>query len=566
VPSDTPDEDRRRFVICGDNPLALRLADELVTRYAGDVCVILGSIEHGPGARLATRERVEVVVADRPDFLAYEAAGLADADGLALVDQDDGGNIDAALLARELNPHLRIVLRMFNRSLGEGIAALLGNCAVLSESAIAAPAFVTAALGADDQRLIELPGRDLYLSRRDEVPEADVACGVAVEPEGVGEPELLPADEVRADLVLAVSRVPRPEPVPLRRHHHPLRTLALLLGRRLLLVLAALVGVLAVASVLLVIANHALGWWLSIYVVVLATLGGSGPEYDAPLAEQVLQVLLAVVSAALIPLVTAAVVEALVNARLRLAAGGLAEPIEDHVVVVGLSNMGTRVIRALHERGIPVVGIDRDDQARGVAEAQHLGIPVVIGDATLEQTLAAASVRTSRAVVVLSASDVHNLESALLARSLNPGVRVVLRLFDGEFAGRVQRVLRGSSSHSVSYLAAPAFAAALIGQQIIDVVPVRRRVLLVCEVGVPAGCALDGRPVAALYRPHQVRLLGIRTGRGQQTIWAPPRARLLQRSDRLLVVCTRAGLGWLLANTTEPPVAVNAAPRPPGQR
>ncbi len=550
VPSEAVEEERRRFVICGENPLALRLADELVTRYAGDVGVIARSVASGPGARLAALDRVTVVLAERPDLRAYQAAGLAEADGLALVDQDDGGNIDAAMLARELYPGVRIVLRMFNQSLGERIAALLGNCAVLSESAIAAPAFVTAALGADAQRLIELPGRELWLAARDEVAPEDVACGVAVAG-ATGDPELLPADEDRADLVLAVSRVARPAPVAARRHHHPLRTVALLLGRRLRLVLAALLVVLAAASVLLVLANHDLSWWLSVYVVVLATLGGSSPEFTAPLAEQMLQVLLAVVSAALIPLITAAVVESLVNARFRLAAGGLAEPIEGHVVVVGLGNVGSRVIRALYERGVPVVGIDRNDQARGVSIARQLRIPVVIGEATHEQTLAAASVATSSAVVVVCANDVSNLETALLSRAANPEVRLVLRLFDGEFAGRVQRLLRGSTSLSVSYLAAPAFAAALIGQQIIDVVPVRRRVLLICEVGIAVGSEVDGLPVAALFRRHQVRLLGIRTGRGQQVLWSPPRTRQLQRSDRLIVACTRSGLSWLLAATDE---------------
>jgi Trk K+ transport system NAD-binding subunit len=556
VPPEIADEERRRFVICGDNPLALRLADELVTRYAGDVCVILRSVTEGRGAQLAAAEGVQTVVAERPDAAAFRTADLAGADGLALVDQDDGGNIDAALLARELNPHVRLVIRMFNLSLGEGIAALLGNCSVLSESAIAAPAFVTAVLGDDARHLVELPGRDLYVARREEVAPEDIACGLAVE--AGADVEVLPADESRADLVLAVSHTPRPEPVPAQRHHHPLRLLALLLGSRLRWGLAALLALLVLASAALVASNHQLGWWLSIYLVVLSVFGAGNPEYTAPGGEQVLQLVLALLSAALIPLVTAAVVETMVNARLRLAAGGLVEPIEGHVIVVGLGNLGTRVVRALHERGVPIVAIDRDEQARGVAVARQLRIPVIIGDPTHEQTLAAASVRTCRTLLVVTANDVSNLETALLCRAVNPDARLVLRLFDGEFAGRVQRVLRGSSSASVSFLAAPAFAAALIGQPIFDVIPVRRRVLLLCEVGIIANCELDGRPAGVLHRPNHVRLLAIRTGRGQQTIWSPPSARLLQRTDRVLVVCTRTGLSWLLAGT-DPPVSTVAA-------
>jgi Trk K+ transport system NAD-binding subunit len=556
MPTEALDDEPRRFVICGDNPLALRLANELRTRYASEVCVIVRSARHGWGAQLAARDGVEVVEAERPDAAAYRAAGVSEADGLALVDQDDGGNIDAAMLARELYPRLRIVLRMFNRSLGEGIAGLLGNCAVLSESAIAAPAFVSAALDGEARRVIDLAGQQLYVAPRDEVSPDDVACGLAVGADGDDDLEVLPADEQRADLVLAFSRTPRPVPTPVRHHPHPLRTLALLLGRRLRLALTMLLAVLLLASLVLAVVDRQLGWWLSFYTVVLTTLGGASPERSVPLAEQLLQLLLALLSAALIPLVTAAVVAAMVNARLRLAAGGLAEPIEDHVVVVGLGNVGTRVLRALYERGVPTVAVDRHEQARGVPVARQLRIPVIIGDSTHEQTLLAASVRTCRTLLVVSAPDVSTLETALLGRAANPDVRLVLRLFDGEFAGRVQRLLRDSSSHSVSYLAAPAFAAALLGQPILDVIPVRRRVLLVCEVGIPDGCDLDGQPVGTLYRPHQVRLLGIRTGRGRQTIWSPPRARQLQRSDRVLAVCTRTGLSWLLA-ATEPPAVVS---------
>jgi hypothetical protein len=48
-------------------------------------------------------------------------------------------------------------------------------------------------------------------------------------------------------------------------------------------------------------------------------------------------------------------------------------------------------------------------------------------------------------------------------------------------------------------------------------------------------------------RPHEVRLLGVRTGRGDQLLWSPPSGRKLARTDRLLVITTRAGLGRLLA-------------------
>src|SRR5689334_10465012 len=134
-----PDALRPHCVVCGDNPLAFRLVDELISRYGMDVTVIRPPAEDREGPNAATLPRVTIVESTRPTEEAFAEANLAHAAALALVAQDDAGNIDAALLAEEINPGLRIVVRMFNQSLGDGIRRLLSDCAVLSESAIAAP-------------------------------------------------------------------------------------------------------------------------------------------------------------------------------------------------------------------------------------------------------------------------------------------------------------------------------------------------------------------------------------------------------------------------------------------
>ncbi|OLE22120.1 MAG: hypothetical protein AUG44_25705 [Actinobacteria bacterium 13_1_20CM_3_71_11] len=541
---DSAEAEQRRFVVCGDNPLALRLVDELATRYGGEILAIVPSAKSGYGPRIASLPGVEVLEAGRLDAQAFLRAELASVAALALVDQDDGGNLDAALLARELNPHLRIVLRLFNASLGAGGRRLLGDCEVLSESGIAAPAFVAAALGDAVPTLLRLPGPPLLVGHRDAIAPDRVICGIAVE-SADGEPELLPADRHRADLVIGTAEQTGPEPVR-RRRRHPLRLIIRLVGRRLRLLLAVLAGLVLVDTAVLKVADG-IGWWPAAYQTVLTAFGGASPNPGAPVAQQIVELTLTVVAVALIPVLTAAVVDAVVKAR--LAAGGLTEPIEGHVVVVGLGNVGARVLRALYELGISVVAVDRDEQARGVPVARELDQPLVIGDATQEQTLQAASVGTCRALIVTSTDDVNNLETALLGQTIQPDLRIVLRLFDGDFAERVQRNFRISSSRSVSYLAAPAFAAAMLGRQVVDVIPVRRRVLLVAELPVGAGSPIEGRPVAELNRPQESQVLGIRTGRGAQTLWSPQTGRRLVRTDQLIVLATRSGLSWLLAVT-----------------
>jgi Trk K+ transport system NAD-binding subunit len=561
---DERDAAPRHCVVCGDNPLAFRLADELVSRYGMAVTVIRPPAEGRTGPNPTGLPGVTIVESPRPTAEAFHEAGLAHAAALALVAQDDAGNIDAALLAEEVNPGLRIVLRMFNQSLADGVRRLLRDCAVLSESAIAAPGFVAAALGDSVPTYLRLPDRRVFLAQRDDVAAEDVLCGLAVgsDPDGTDpdDAELLPADERKADLVLASSAPVTGTPPPRRHRRHPLRALRTAVGPRLRLVLAAVVVLLLLGTVLVKLARHD-GWWASAYLAILNTVGGASPDLEGSRPEQALQTLLTIISVALIPIITATVVEAAVRARLALANGGPAEPMRDHVVVVGLGNVGTRVLTALHEYGVDLVAVDHRPQARGVQVARELGIPVLVGDATQVGILRAAYVQHCRALVVLSTNDVANLETALLGRALAPDLRVVLRLFDGDFANRVERAFGLTISRSVSYLAAPTFAAAMTGREVLDTIPVRRRVLLVAELPVGAGCALEGAAVGALNRPHQARLLAIRTGRGAQTLWAPPQGRKLVRTDRLLVVATRQGLGRLLLETA--PTWRASAPVPP---
>lgn len=304
---------------------------------------------------------------------------------------------------------------------------------------------------------------------------------------------------------------------------------------------------------------------------MLTALGGADADTGASLIEKATAVLLVITGVALIPAVTALIVDVIVNARLALAAGGLTEPVSGHVIVVGLGNIGARVVRELNDFGLDVVAIDRREQARGVSVARELGIPVLLRDANNAETLRAASVQTCRALLVLTSDDVTNLETALIGRAVHrqaqrgsgavgtgpeTSLRVVLRLFDEGFAQRVKRAFGIDHSRSVSYLAAPAFAAAMMGREVVDAISVGRRVLLVAELPVGAGSELEGKFCPDVGRPYEVRLIAVRTGRAGQTLWSLPERRPLVRTDRLLVVATRNGLAGLLARTA-------ASPNPP---
>ena len=249
-----------------------------------------------------------------------------------------------------------------------------------------------------------------------------------------------------------------------------------------------------------------------------------------------------------VPFVTALIVGARLTGSLREkrpSASG-------HVIVVGLGRVGMRVVGQLHDLGVSVVAIDRDPQAAGVAVARRLGVHVVIGEIHREETLRAANLRTSIALVSVTSSDEVNLEAALHARAIRADLRIVLRLYDDDLAERVQKMIGNTVSRSVSYLAAPAFAAAMLEHQVLRTIPVGRHVLLIADVRVEAGAELAGKPAAEAERPGETHVLAVRR-RGTDTFdWSLNRDYLLAPQDQLLLLATRAGLGQTLARNRKP--------------
>ncbi len=554
-------EPEAHFVVCGDDALARRLVEELIQVHRHPVTVILPSRLRNYGPQLARLQGVRIIEAERLGPEVFLRARLASATALALLKQDDVGNIDAALVAQELNPRLRLVIRMFNMSLGHHVRVLLRNCRVLSDASIAAPAFVAAALGEVAPSYVRLPGQTLAVARRADTAPSDVICGLA--DTSRGEPELLPPDDERCDLVLVRAtgmRAAALDEAAARRASIAARArlvgrvrrlVGALVSRALGVSALVLVALLVLCLVALWLLNGQLSFWQAAYVTLLNAVGGASADLHLSGPIQVVQAVAVVTGVAFIPVVTAAVVEAAVNARLALALGSSRGPEAGHVVVVGLGNLGTRVIQQLRDLGVPVVAIDKTESARGTRLVREQGIPLIIGDASHPETLHAASLGTALALLALSTDDMVNLEAALQGRAVNRDLRVILRLFDGEFADRIQRSFGIASSKSVSYLAAPAFTAAMLEREVIGTISVKRGVLLVAEVPVEPGSRLDGGTVAAAQRAGEVRVVAL-SAAGARPTWSPPLGRRLAPGDRVIAVATRAGLSRMLAASTPP--------------
>ncbi|GGY20750.1 potassium channel family protein [Streptomyces djakartensis] len=623
------------MIVCGDDGLAHRLAAELRGVYGEQVTLVVppsgrrvrqpvvgraraasaalldrvsaavnraGAAGAAGGAEPVSTEQLveaaEVTEAVLTDVGAHRAAALA------LVYDDDEANIRAALTARRLNPRLRLVLRLYNRRLGQHIEELLDQTAalaagdgpgsgldasttVLSDADTAAPALAATAL-VGTSKIVQTEGLVLRAVERQPPRPGEVAdpglCTLALlsatsnDPagadgsEGSGEhgPRLLPDEAAvaaatgRGTVVLEQVSYSGPSQ-PAGRGGVP--PFASLFSRRLRWSLAGLVGcVLALAVALTIVTGeHPL---YATYVTLLDLFGINDPAFHESTGEQVLQLLSGLVGLLLLPVLLAAVLEALGTFR---SASALRKPprgLGGHVVLLGLGKIGTRVLTRLRELNTPVVCVEADPEARGIATARRLRVPVVIGDVTQEGVLEAAKIHRAHALLALTSADTTNLEASLYARSVRPDLRVVLRLYDDDFATAVYRTLRAAHpfaltrSRSVSHLAAPAFAGAMMGRQILGAIPVERRVLLFAEVDVAGHPQLEGRTVGEAFRAGAWRVLALNTapsggrrGDGESAeedgaaaglVWDLPPTYVLGAGDRVVLAATRRGLAELL--------------------
>jgi len=536
--------DRRgdHLIVCGDGPLAYRITEELTSRYGERVTVILPSRQRNHGPRLAALPGVRVLEHPELSTEAFADAGVSSARALAVVWQDDVGNLHAGLRAQELNPALRLVLAVFNRSLGEHIRLLFPDCTVLSGTAMSAPSFVAAALGETAPSHIRVQRRTLYVAKQGDVLPSHVICGLATPADDHEGPRLLPPGTAGADLVLAVADgTPRN---PLTRHRDPVRAatgvLRRLVWHKFGLVFTALLAVVLVGYVLLTYRYSASN---AIYLTLMDLTGSALTRTQDTGVEKVSQVLLTFDGLAFLPVVTALIV----GARLTGSVRREPRPPGGHIIVVGLGNVGTAVTGQLHDLGFDVACIDNNPNAYGISMARQLGLPVVIGDAFRAETLRAASLETCLALVSVTSADIVNLETALNARSLRADLRIVLRLADDDLAERLQKTIGNTVSRSVPYLAAPAFAAAMLEHQVLRTIAVGRHVLLIADVRVADQPGLAGSFVRDTEQDGHARVLALQVSGAAGLDWSPHRGYLLAAGDRLIVLATRQGLGRFLS-------------------
>src|ERR1700761_119599 len=505
-------------IVSGDDALATTIIEEL--KKAG------ASVATLPGAELAgTRVKTEL-----------EKAGVAHASAVVCAGNDDATNLEIALLARKANPDIRVVARVANDVLREAVAVDDGPSSILGVADLAASAVVEACLartthpfeaagiefvvfGAEapyDATLREIYG-DLAPVAMVHGPDSPNAGEVVVCPgrdqqvsagdwmSMIGTPEELTACGVKVPRQTRTrSRQSR-----LRRFLDAARTLPDEVNPAFYPVIIALICLVIGSTMLLHFAyTHPGMSWIDAFYFTNETITTTGYG-DFSFAKQptwlrIYAALLMLGGVTTTALLVAFVADVLLSRRFVWSSGRpRARHLRNHIIVVGLSALGIRVVSDLTAAGHDVAVIERDQNNPFLSTMDELDVPVIFGDATLQQTLEAARVSTARAVAVLTRDDMVNIETGIVLREMlgsqeAPGgnrwgqVPLVLRVYDHDLGSAVAQRFGFANVRSTVELAAPWFIGAAMGLQVLGTFSVGDRSFLVGGMHVQAGSELDG--------------------------------------------------------------------------
>lgn len=204
----------------------------------------------------------------------------------------------------------------------------------------------------------------------------------------------------------------------------------------------------------------------------------------------------------------------------------MAQAMRDHVILIGLGRLGYRTFLILRRLGHRVVVVEKNKDSHFLADVRADGSPLLIGDARHDPVLAEANVANARGIVLATNDDLANLEIALDARRISPGIRVVLRMFDQDMADKVRDGFNIQIAMSQSSISAPAFALAAVEPAVVNSFVVNDELIVIQRWNVQTDGPLVSLTCEQILRQHGCAVVEYRRLGGTPLLFPDPQTRL----------------------------------------
>lgn len=445
--TDSPQADRER-----PGPHVLLIGSDEMTgvtqRVLRDAGAIVTSLRDppDPAIRTALRRRVDTVV---------------------VISKDDHVSLRSALVVEGVAPGIALVVTVFDRDVATKLEEAVRNVRVISMADIVVPSIAAACLDHSPLSLHRTP-----------------AGFKAVRPGSEG-PEIVPLDlptQGRATRMIAgLGALARPFDLSAK------------------ILVGGLLGFFAILlfELAMTVAFLHEPFVEAVYTATktIVTVGPNPRVAGGPDWFQLFASAMMVAGLAFTALFTAGVVNRVLDRRLIALFGRRVAPRADHVIVVGLGQVGLRLCLLLRELGQPVLAIESNRDADYVARAKEYGLPVVIGRGGSLDLLRRVSTSRARALAAVTSDEIENIAIVVAALSCRADLRTLLRAGQGEVTNETRALLKLGVVRDVYRIGGTLIAAIALGSEANEAFVHDKVVHLVTPAGTIE--AFEGPPVGA---------------------------------------------------------------------
>lgn len=537
----------------------------------------------------------KLIIGDCRQAKVLEQAGIGECRSILLVTTNERTNIEAAFVARRLNPLVRLIVSSDKQNFNELLYKNLGNFVAFEPNDLSANAFALAALSSEAISYFTLEGQLLRVIEHQVQPQDSWCKGKPVyrlnlttrcilshisvssntptnfydwDPEvKVQVGDTLIYIEVVGELALLEQ--------PLRKVNHPkwqwqkffLNLTAKNLWqqivefwqsyyqsqnqiRRIATIYAITVFILWFLGIFIYRFYYpGITFQEAFYATAVLLLGGYGDLFGnvkftsqlqaseyMPWWLRLFSLGLTLIGQAFVGVLYALLTDALVTSRFQFFNSAPPIPQRNHVVIISLNRLGQRVATLLQELNQPLVGINSTNFNQHILS----DIPLIEGNTT--EALTQANIFHAKSIVLLGDDNLENLEIGLMAHALNPTIPLIIRTQDRQFSDNISPLFPYAKVLCDAVFSAEVFACAAFGENVLSFFHLSDRIVMVTEYNIEEGDTLHGLLLSEIA--HGYGVVPILYQKYQQhnyslMPWNDVRVNI---GDRLIVLATSHGL------------------------
>lgn len=500
-------------------------------------------------------------------------------------------NIETALAIRQLDPHIRLVIRSSKTNLNQLLSQQLGNFVAYDPTALPAMAFALAALGTTTLGFLTLEQHRIQIIQSHVEPGSPwtnlgnldefntptrrlLAHALEFDRLPANFHQWEQADPIRAgDRLVYVEVVDTHHrsarqirmSLPVGKHksapwairsrywqlhkqlfqfwqlglHSQVRRVAVLYGITVL-------GLLTIGTLLFQTYYPGIGLWAAFFDTAILLLGGYGDLFGnfqqlepIPWWLRLFALGLTLAGTAFVGVLYAILTEALLSSKFQFIQHRPPVPQQDRIVIIGLGRIGQQVANLLQDLHQPLVGMTLGVD---VDSAFLPDLPIITSNLTT--ALIQANCATARSVAIVTADEILNLEIALMIQAFDPAgtspleqPRLVLRTAGQHLSQLLPQILPQAQILDVNTVAAETFAGAAFGKNIINLFRFNNQTILVTEYQIEIIDTLNGLLLADVAYGYEAMPI-LHQQQGYPATLLPADDIRLHVGDRLIVLVT----------------------------